>query len=128
MPDERLVELYNAADVLLFPSFYEGYGWPPLEAMACGTPVVTSDAPSLVEVVGDAGLQAPAHDTGALAAAVRAVIESTELAAGLRRRGIERAAQFTWQRTIDGFAEAYALVGERAAIRARDDGRPACAA
>ena len=128
VPDERLVELYNAADVLLFPSFYEGYGWPPLEAMACGTPVVTSDAPSLVEVVGDAGLQAPAHDTGALAAAVRAVIESTELAAGLRRRGIERAAQFTWQRTIDGFAEAYALVGERAAIRARDDGRPACAA
>ncbi len=126
--DERLVELYNAADVLLFPSFYEGYGWPPLEAMACGTPVVISDAPSLVEVVGDAGLKAPARDVDALAAGVRAIVEGADLAAGLRRRGIERAGQFTWQRTIDGFAEAYGLVGERASVRARDDGRPACAA
>jgi glycosyltransferase involved in cell wall biosynthesis len=126
VPEDRLVELYNAADVLLFPSFYEGYGWPPLEAMACGTPVVVSDAPSLAEVVGDAGLAAPARDVAALAAAVRSIVETPELADTLRRRGIERAAGFTWRRTIDGFARAYELVGE--AALARDEGSRSCAA
>ena len=126
--EERLVELYNAADVLLFPSFYEGYGWPPLEAMACGTPVVTSDAPSLAELIGDAGLMAPARDVAALVSAVRSVLESPDLAEPLRRRGIERSAQFTWQRTIDGFAQAYAIVEGRAAVRASEEGSRACAA
>lgn len=126
--EERLVELYNAADVLLFPSFYEGYGWPPLEAMACGTPVVTSDAPSLMELIGDAGLMAPARDVAALAWAVRSVIESPDRAETLRRRGIERAAQFTWQRTIDGFAQAYAMVEGCAATGVSEEGSRACAA
>lgn len=126
--EERLVELYNAADVLLFPSFHEGYGWPPLEAMACGTPVVTSDAPSLTELVGDAGLAAPARDVAALASAVRSVLDSPDLAETLRRRGIERAAQLTWQRTIDGFAQAYAMVEEGAAVCASEERSRACAA
>ena len=125
--EERLVELYNAADVLLFPSFYEGFGLPPLEAMACGTPVVVSDAPSLAEVVGVAGLAAPARDVAALVLAVRSVLGSPDLAETLRRRGIERAAQFTWQRTIDGFAKAYAFVEGRA-VRAGEERNRACAA
>ena len=128
MSDDRLVELYNAADVLLFPSFYEGFGWPPLEAMACGTPVVVSDAPSLAEVVGGAGLAAPARDVSALVAAVRSIVETPELAETLRRRGIERAAQFTWRRTIDGFAQAYAMVEEGIDAHSRDTRSRACAA
>ncbi len=112
--DERLVELYNAADVLLFPSYYEGFGWPPLEAMACGTPVVTSDCRALAEVVGDAGLMAPPEDTHALAAAVRSVLESGELAMRLRRLGLERAARYTWERTVSEYARVYAAVAEEA--------------
>ncbi len=129
--DQRLVELYNACDVLLFPSFYEGYGWPPLEAMACGLPVVTSDCQSLVEVVADAGLRAGAGDVPGLGAAVRAILESPELAARMRRRGVERAAQFTWARTIEGVARAYELVAESGGAKPGDGGnerRTVCAA
>src|SRR5205807_8863596 len=68
--EDELVELYNAADVLLFPSFYEGFGWPVLEAMACGTPVVASDAAALVELADGAVLHAAPTDVDGLAAAV----------------------------------------------------------
>jgi glycosyltransferase involved in cell wall biosynthesis len=108
--DERLVELYNTADVFLFPSHYEGFGWPPLEAMACGIPVVTSTAPSLIEVVGDAGLTAPAEDTKALAAAVRRLLESPEACVELRARGLARASAFTWERTRAAYAAIYSDV------------------
>jgi len=121
--DERLVELYNACDLLLFPSHYEGFGWPPLEAMACGTPVVTSNCPSLVEIVGGAGLVAPPDDVGALAAAARAVLESSELAARLRRQGLERAAEYTWERTVTGYAQVYEMVTEDARQRQQEDER-----
>lgn len=118
VPDDRLVELYNACDVLLFPSFHEGYGWPPLEAMACGTPVVTSDCAPLVEVTGGAALTAPADDVAALARAVRAILESEDLRTEMRARGIDRAAQFTWRRTVDGFVEVYERVAEDVRSRA----------
>ncbi|MPZ99203.1 MAG: glycosyltransferase [Dehalococcoidia bacterium] len=105
--DARLVELYNLADVLIFPSTYEGFGWPPLEAMACGTPVVTSDCDALAEVVGDAGLMAAPRDVEGLAAAVERLLTDDAVAAEYRRRGVARAAEFTWARTIEGLAEVY---------------------
>ncbi|MBX5491097.1 MAG: glycosyltransferase family 4 protein [Chloroflexi bacterium] len=94
--DADLPALYSAADVFAFPSLYEGFGLPPLEAMACGTPVVVSDAASLPEVVGDAGLTVPAEDTDALAAALARLLLDDALRAQLAAAGRARAAQFTW--------------------------------
>jgi glycosyltransferase involved in cell wall biosynthesis len=105
--------------MLLFPSFHEGYGWPPLEAMACGTPVIASDCPSLVEIADGAALLAPARDVAALTRAAQSLLDSDELAADLRARGIARGAQYTWQRTVDGFASVYERVAEEAKERAR---------
>jgi glycosyltransferase involved in cell wall biosynthesis len=105
--DERLIELYNAADVLLFPSHLEGFGLPVLEAMACGTPVVSSSAPSLVSIAGDAALVAPATDVESLAGAVVSILSSPSLAENLRSRGFRRAAQFTWQRAASDYVSVY---------------------
>jgi glycosyltransferase involved in cell wall biosynthesis len=97
MPDEDLPALYSAAAVFAFPSLYEGFGLPPLEAMACGTPVVVSRTSSLPEVVGDSGLQVDPYDPDSLAAALELLILDEPLRADMRRRGLERAAEFTWQ-------------------------------
>ena len=97
--DRALAEWYNAADVLVFPSLWEGFGWPPLEAMACGTPVVASNIPAIAEVVGDAGLLVPADDPSAVAQAAERVLTDAALAASLRQKGLERARQFTWGQT-----------------------------
>lgn len=97
----ELPAIYNAARVLAHPAWYEGFGLPPLEAMACGTPVVVSDRSSLPEVVGDAALVVPADRPDAWREALERVMGDTELAADLRRRGILRAAQFTWNRAAE---------------------------
>jgi glycosyltransferase involved in cell wall biosynthesis len=110
--DDMLVKLYNSAEVLLFPSLYEGFGWPPIEAMACGTPVVCSRGGALPEVVGDAALTADAEDDAALAAHVEAVLDRPELADLLRMRGRARAAQFTWSRTASRIGQIYREVME----------------
>jgi glycosyltransferase involved in cell wall biosynthesis len=94
-----LPAIYNLAQVLAHPAWYEGFGLPPLEAMACGTPVVVSDSSSLPEVVADAGLVVPAGDANAWRKALEKVLGDTELAADLRRRGILRAAEFSWSRS-----------------------------
>jgi glycosyltransferase involved in cell wall biosynthesis len=96
-PDELPV-IYNLARVLAHPAWYEGFGLPPLEAMACGTPVVVSDRSSLPEVVADAGMVVPADQPEAWRKALEQVITDTDLAADLRHRGILRAAQFSWER------------------------------
>ncbi|HEY3084114.1 MAG TPA: glycosyltransferase family 1 protein [Candidatus Dormibacteraeota bacterium] len=96
-PDE-LPAIYSLARVVAHPAWYEGFGLPPLEAMACGTPVVVSDRSSLPEVVGDAGLVVPADQPEAWRKALEQVIFDTDLAADLRHRGILRAAQFSWER------------------------------
>jgi glycosyltransferase involved in cell wall biosynthesis len=89
---------YNAAAVFAYPSLYEGFGLPPLEAMACGAPVVASNVSSLPEVVGEAGLLVPPFDEGAIGSALRRALEDESLAARLRQAGPERAAQFSWHR------------------------------
>jgi len=97
--DEEIPALYNAVDLLLFPSLYEGFGWPPLEAMASGTPVVCSRAGSLDEVVGEAALTADPEDVEALAWHVAAVLTDGKMRATLVERGLRRAARFSWDRT-----------------------------
>ncbi|MCW5882876.1 MAG: glycosyltransferase, partial [Anaerolineae bacterium] len=94
----------------VYPSRYEGFGLPLLEAMACGTPVITSTASSLPEVVGDAGMQVEATDVDALAEAVRQALADVDLRADLRARGLARAATFTWQRTARATAAVYDAV------------------
>ena len=92
--DAALHDLYRRAAVFLFPSLYEGYGMPVLEAMAAGCPVVCSTAPALVEVAGDAALCAPAADPAALAAHVRSLLANDALRRRLVERGRARAAAF----------------------------------
>ncbi len=98
VPDSELPALYSAADLLATPSFYEGFGLPPLEAMACGTPVVVSGVSSLPEVVGDAGLRIDPHDTDALADAILRLLQDSPLRASLRQAGFAQARKFTWDR------------------------------
>jgi len=96
VPYEDLARLYNAASCLTLPSHYEGFGLPPLEAMACGTPVVVSDRSSLPEVVGDAGLLVDPDSPEELSAALARVLEDSELRAALRQRGLARSSEFSW--------------------------------
>jgi glycosyltransferase involved in cell wall biosynthesis len=103
--DERLRALYSACEVLLFPSLYEGFGLPVLEAMACGAPVVASDRASLPEVVGDAGLLVDPADPDAWEAAVERLLTDAALRQRLVSAGHRRASQFTWERTGKQTAE-----------------------
>jgi len=105
--DQDLPVLLAGAEAFVYPSFYEGFGLPPLEAMACGTPVVASRASSLPEVLGDGALLVPPEDTGALAAAIGRILDEPDLAADLGRRGRARAAGFTWERTAQTTLAAY---------------------
>ncbi|MBN2247113.1 MAG: glycosyltransferase family 4 protein [Coriobacteriia bacterium] len=99
--DAQLRALYAGAAVFAFPSVYEGFGLPPLEAMASGAPVVCTDAASVPEVVGDAALVVPSGDASALAGAMLRLLADPALAADLARRGLDRAATFTWARTAE---------------------------
>lgn len=99
VPDEDLPGLYASADAFAYPSFFEGFGLPPLEAMATGTPVVVGDNSSLPEVVGDCGLRVDVGKDEALAAALKRVLVDEELRDRLRREGPARAREFTWERT-----------------------------
>jgi glycosyltransferase involved in cell wall biosynthesis len=101
VPQEELPALLSGALALVFPSFYEGFGLPALEAMACGTAVVAANSSSLPEVVGDAGLLVDPHDSEALAAAIQQVVEDTAVRTELRARGLARAAAFTWRRCAE---------------------------
>jgi len=90
--------LYNLAEVFVFPSLYEGFGLPPLEAMACGTPVIAADVSSIPEVVGDAGLLIDPNDAEGLAETLGRVLNDAALRQDLRRRGLARAREFSWDR------------------------------
>ena len=97
----HLPAIYNLARVLAHPAWYEGFGLPPLEAMACGTPVVVSNSSSLPEVVDGAGLVVPPGDPDEWRKALEKVLGDADLAADLRRRGILRAAEFSWRRSAE---------------------------
>jgi len=107
VPAEDLVALYNLADLFVFPSLYEGFGLPPLEAMACGLPVVASTAPALREVLDDAALLVHPQDVVALTEAMAAALRDEALRSRLRQAGLRRAAQFSWERTARETAAVY---------------------
>jgi glycosyltransferase involved in cell wall biosynthesis len=110
--DEDKSAMYSGASLFVFPSLYEGFGLPPLEAMSCGAAVVCSNRTSLPEVVGDAALTVDPNDTLALAEAMHRVLTDHSLQDDLRRRSLQRAAQFSWRRaameTMAVYEEAYA--------------------
>jgi glycosyltransferase involved in cell wall biosynthesis len=107
LPNSELPAYYNAADVFVFPSLYEGFGVPVIEAMACGTPVICSNAASLPEVVRDAGLLIDPQSSQALSEAIAQVLTDRPLAQELRQRGLDRARRFTWQRTAEQTLQVY---------------------
>jgi alpha-1,3-rhamnosyl/mannosyltransferase len=107
VPDDALTALYSGAAMLIYPSLYEGFGLPPLEAMASGIPVITSNRASLPEVVGDAGWMVDPDDEATLCETVMAVLEGCEEARARVRLGLERAQAFTWQRCAQETLEAY---------------------
>lgn len=98
IPQDAMPALYNGAVALVTPSFYEGFGFPALEAMACGTIPIVGNRSSLPEVVGDVGIQVTPEDTAAITAAMERVLTDTEWVQAQRQAGLERAATFTWER------------------------------
>ena len=107
VPDDELPFWYNAAALLVFPSIYEGFGLPILEALACGTPVIAANTPVVSEVMGEAGLLFPATDVGALANELSRVLNHPELAAAMRRAGLIQAERFTWEQAGRQMAAVY---------------------
>jgi glycosyltransferase involved in cell wall biosynthesis len=110
IPEEDLPALYNGAGLFAFPSLYEGFGLPVLEAMACGTPVITSNVSSLPEVAGDAALLVDPYNVEEIAAAMVNVLSDQELSEDLHRRGLERSKEFSWERTAQQTLEVYKKV------------------
>jgi glycosyltransferase involved in cell wall biosynthesis len=110
VPDRTLAALYRLASVFAFPSLYEGFGLPPLEAMACGTPVVTSRISSLPEVVGDGALLVDPYRVTEIADGLQRVLEDSALCAQLVARGAERAQAFSWERSVRAIHAGYLKV------------------
>jgi glycosyltransferase involved in cell wall biosynthesis len=105
--DEDLSAIYSHSLCFFFMSLYEGFGLPVLEAMQCGTPVVTSNTTSLPEVVGDAGITVSPTDEDALCAAMNEIYHDTELRDRYSEAGLERAKQFSWQRCAEEYASIF---------------------
>lgn len=99
VPEEDMVALYQGAEVFVYPSLYEGFGLPVLEAMACGTPVITSNVSSLPEVAGEAAIMTNPCDIGEIAGAIGRVVSNDSLLTELSRKGLRRAAGFSWEKT-----------------------------
>ncbi|CAK0769444.1 alpha-1, 2-mannosyltransferase/rhamnosyltransferase [Gammaproteobacteria bacterium] len=127
VPDTDMAALYSNAMAFAYLSLYEGFGLPPLEAMQCGTPVITSDNSSLPEVVGDAGILLPAQDEDALVDAIRSLYRNDQLRRDLSRRGIARAAGFTWERCVEQTVATYRMAlahWQSKPLAARTDAKP----
>jgi glycosyltransferase involved in cell wall biosynthesis len=113
VPLETLSVLYQLASVFVFPSLYEGFGLPPLEAMYYGTPVVTSNVSSLPEVVGDAAMLVDPYSSESIADGMRRVLTDEHLRAFLRERGMARAREYSWEQSVRRIREVYGEVMER---------------
>ncbi|MCL5961109.1 MAG: glycosyltransferase family 4 protein [Chloroflexi bacterium] len=115
VPEEEKLLLYNAATALVFPSIYEGFGLTPLEAMACGTPVISSSAASLMEVVDDAAIVVNPYDVDGLAGAMVDVVNDRTMRGSLREKGLIQSRKFSWRRTAEETLEVYrsAVSGRR---------------
>jgi glycosyltransferase involved in cell wall biosynthesis len=114
VPAEELPSWYSAATLFVYPSLYEGFGLPPLEAMACGTPVITSTASSLPEVVGQAGLLVEPTNTEALTVTMARALTDTDLRESMQAAGLLQAKNFSWQRAAAGTVVSYrqAMISE----------------
>ena len=110
LPREDLATIIAGARTLIYPSVYEGFGLPPLEAMACGVPVIVSNVSSLPEVVGDTGLLIDPHDVDGLASAIKTLFDSPGLRQKLSHKALQRSATFTWSRCVDQTVDAYRSV------------------
>ena len=113
LPDETLAVLYRLAAVFVFPSLSEGFGLPPIEAMACGAPVVTSNVSSLPEVTGGAAVLVDPYDVESIADGIARVLSNPALREELRVKGIARALEFSWERSVSRTREIYQEVAER---------------
>jgi alpha-1,3-rhamnosyl/mannosyltransferase len=110
VPEKDLPCIYSGARVFAFVSLYEGFGLPPLEAMACGTPVLAADTSAMTEVIADAGLLVDPYDIDAIASGLTRLLEDEDLRSDLARKGIQRAASFTWDRCVEKTIDVYEQV------------------
>ena len=107
LPDDTLAVLYRLAAVFVFPSLYEGFGLPPLEAMASGTPVVTSNVSSLPEVTGDAAVLVDPYDVDSIVDGMRRVLTIRGWQRSCDIKGLKRAREFSWERSVDKTQRVY---------------------
>lgn len=114
IPENDLVYLYNGAGLFVFPSLYEGFGFPPLEAMACGTPVVASNVSSLPEILGDAGILVDPCKVNDISEAITKVLTESELRDSLVERGLRRVRQFSTEKMSRKIIEAFEVLNEKA--------------
>ncbi|MCB2341903.1 glycosyltransferase family 4 protein [Clostridium estertheticum] len=110
VPEEHLPLFYNSCDALIYPSFYEGFGLPPLEAMNCGTPVIASNLTSIPEVVGDTGILINPYDIEGISLAIGNLLSSENLRSELSAKALLRAKQFSWQNTAGRTLKVYESV------------------
>ena len=117
VPESDLPAIYSSALCFVYPSYFEGFGLPPLEAMKCGTPVIVGNQTSLPEVVGDAGLTVDPFDVDAIAGAIRRLMNDSALRAELSQKGQERASTFTWRETARRTLQIYQDVARSATLK-----------
>lgn len=110
LPDEDIAAIYNLAALFVYPSLYEGFGFPPLEAMACGCPVITSNTSSLPEVVGEAAIMVNPYDIEELTKAMYEVLTNNELKLKMKKQGLERAKMFSWGKSAREHVSIYEKV------------------
>jgi len=108
--DEDVAGLYSGAECVVFPSLYEGFGFPVIEGMACGTPVITSNVSSLPEVAGDAAIMVDPYDIDAITDAIQRVLDDNTLRDRMIQAGFEQASKFTWEKSARQLHEIYMQV------------------